>query len=366
MHREAHRSSVRSSAAVFSLALSLSLALGALALPVRIVTVPAAAADLVPVGFSQLPGWRDDDHARALRAFEISCGPLHPSVIEAWLDQAETTRAAPAPRRDGALEPACAALREAGGASAHDGAAARAFFEAWFAPFRVLPENSGHVTAYYEPVLAGSRERTDRFTAPLFALPHDLRPLDPQARPPGFPDHLTAARLTPAGPEPYPDRAALSDPRNWEGLEPLAWVEDPVDAYFIHIQGSVRLELRDGTSLRLGYAGKNGHPYRSAGRAMIERGIVPSAGMTAEAMKAWLKQNPDQAKAILAVNPSFVFFREIGAWARTRAPSAPRGCRSVPAAVLRSIRATSAMEPRSTSMPRCRPARPWAPKGSPG
>lgn len=283
----------------------------AMSAPAQAQTSRASAAE--PVAYESLAGWGKDNHLAALAAFERSCSGPHPSVVIAALSLAEQTRDATGPRRDPAVGPVCKALMEAGGADRFDAESARRFFEAWFEPFAVgLPDNApGHVTAYYEPVLDGALERDPDHPAPLFARPDDLVAVDPANKPAEFPENLTAARRMPAGLQPYPDRAALSQPEHQNGLVPLAWLRDEVDAYFVHIQGSVRVRLADGATLRLGYAGKNGLPYRSAGRAMIERGLVPEAGMTAEAMKAWLKANPDLAGDILAVNPSYVFFQVI-------------------------------------------------------
>ena len=293
------------------------------------------------VAFADLPGWADDDQLAALKALERSCSGPHPSVVEAALLFAEETRDAPGPRRDPALAPVCLALADAGGSAKFGHHSARAFFEAWFEPFRIVPQPSGagHVTAYYEPVLDGAIERDETHTVPLFARPADLIAVNDANRPAGFPAGLCAARKTEAGLIPYPDRAALNDPENWIGLEPVAWLADPVDAYFVHIQGSVRLRIADGGALRLGFAGKNGHPYRSAGKAMIERGLVPAAGMTSEAMKAWLKANPDIAPDVLGVNPSYIFFRRIEGLADDLGPI---GAEGVPLTAGRSL----AVDPR--------------------
>ncbi|MFN0265128.1 murein transglycosylase A [Tepidamorphus sp. 3E244] len=273
----------------------------------------AAEASIKRAHFADLPGWTDDDHLAALKAFEQSCTGPHPATIAASADTAEETRGAPKPRRAKSLVRACTALVASGGAGTFDGESARAFFERWFEPVLMTPkgEKAGRVTAYFEPQLAGSVAKTDRFAVPLFALPKDLVSVSSKSRPAGFPENLSAARRTTEGLTPYSDRGALADPEAWESLEPLAWIEDPVDAYFVHIQGSVRLALPDGSALRLGFAGKNGHPYASAGKEMIRRGLVPAAGMSSKAMSDWLKANPEIAPDILAVNPSYIFFRKI-------------------------------------------------------
>ncbi|MCC0016044.1 MAG: MltA domain-containing protein [Rhodobiaceae bacterium] len=305
---------------------------GTIAMNASAQTVTEGRAAGEPVSFASLDGWMQDDQLAALRTFERSCSGPHPSVVAAALAFAEQTRDAAVPRHDPALEPACKALIEAGGASRFDGESARRFFETWFEPVPVvLPGNApGHVTAYYEPELDGALAPDPNHPAPLYARPVDLVPVGPAKLPSGLPEGLTAARRTPAGLEPYPERAALSDPQGRNGLVPLVWLRNEVDAYFVHIQGSVRVRVADGSTMRLGYAGKNGHPYRSAGRAMIERGLVPEAGMTAEAMKAWLKAHPDLASDILAVNPSYVFFQVIEGLADELGPIGAEGVALTP------------------------------------
>ena len=309
--------------------------------PLMTEIVAADNATAEKVAFADIPGWNGDNHLAALQAFERSCSGPHPSVSETALSFAEETRDAPLPRRDVSLEPVCSALAQSGGSGKYDRAAARVFFESWFKPFRITTKvgSEGHVTAYYEPVLDGALKRDEKHTVPLFARPGDLVPITDENRPGGFPAGLAACRQTREGIIPYPDRAELSDPESWAGLEPVAWLADPVDAYFVHIQGSVRLHMADGGSLRLGFAGKNGYPYRSAGKAMIERGLVPAAGMTSEAMKAWLKANPNLAADILNVNPSYVFFRRIEGLADDLGPI---GAEGVPLTPKRSL----AVDPR--------------------
>lgn len=158
------------------------------------------------------------------------------------------------------------------------------FFERWFAPHALGP---GLVTGYYEPELRGAEVPGGGYEIPLFALPPEgeLRLLDRGA--------IEAGGL--AG----------------QGLE-LAWVDDPVDAFFLQIQGSGRISLPDGRVLRLGYAGRNAHPYRPIGRSLIDRGAIAREAMSMQAIRAWLgTAPPGEAAALLRENPAFVFFRPV-------------------------------------------------------
>lgn len=139
------------------------------------------------------------------------------------------------------------------------------------------------ITGYYEPELPARLMPEGAFVHPLYRLPAD----------PG----LTHAQIRAGG---------LAG----QGLE-IAYLADPVDAFFLQVQGSGRLRLPDGTVLRLGYAGKNGHPYRSLGKEMVARGLIAAADISADAIRAWLAAHPDQVTDLLLTNPSYVYFRVI-------------------------------------------------------
>ena len=254
--------------------------------------VIAAGHRLEPVSLDDIPGWREDDPLAALSAFRRSCGAL-----------------GPASRAAGLQAPCDAALELAEDA---DGAAARAFFERHFHAFQViLSDGEGILTAYYEPVVPGSRTRTDRFSVPLLALPPDHVVVGDDNRPPGFDADLIAARSTPEGLVPWPPRGEIEDGALDGIAEPVVFVEDPVDAFFIHIQGSTRIALADGSTMRVGFAGRNGYPYTSVGRVMQDRGIRPEGGLSMDGMRGFFRENPGQGRELMHENRSFIFFREI-------------------------------------------------------
>lgn len=192
------------------------------------------------------------------------------------------------------LDAALAAMRQ-GDPSAPTGDA-RDWFEATFRPGA---EIAGHFTGYYEPELDGSRTRTAGFSVPLHGAP---------------PDGTSAARAQIDG--------------TLAGFE-IAWVRDEVDRFFLQVQGSGRLRLTDGTVIRVGYAGKNGQPYVSIGKVLVERGIF-GADITADALKVWLRADPARGRDLMNENPSYVFFREV------TAEEGPRGTHC-PVTALRSL-----------------------------
>ena len=259
---------------------------------------PPSAATLPPVftaqPWSALPGWQDDRVDEAWPAWLASCRAL---VAR------ETTRA------DWTVP--CEA---AASVDARDAAAVRRYFEAQFTPWSVAfpsGRTTGLVTGYYEPLLLGSRTRTRTFTVPLYAPPDDLLTVDLASLHPELKDRRVRARVEGRRVVPYWTRAEIE-----RGAVPLAdkvlvHVADPLDAAFLQIQGSGRVELPDGSVMRVGYADQNGHPFRSIGRVLIERGELTRDTASMQAIKAWARRNPAKLEALLDENPSYVFFREV-------------------------------------------------------
>ncbi len=177
----------------------------------------------------------------------------------------------------------------------------------------------GLVTGYYEPILAGSRTRTERHRIPLYGVPQDLVVVDlaglhPELRGLRLRGRVDGRRLVP-----YWSRAEIEDRARVDGgasgaapgAPVLAWVEDPVELFFLQIQGSGQVALASGERIRLGYADQNGHPYRSLGRYLIERGELTLEQASMQGIKAWAAANPAKLQEALNVNASYVFFREL-------------------------------------------------------
>src|SRR5205085_1404254 len=235
---------------------------------------------LIPARYDQFAGWADDAVAAAIPAFLRSCaafqrapdtGPLTSRVKDVDFGSVADWR-----------EPCASAANLPAG----DDTAARRFFETGFVP--LLAGNNGVAeglfTGYYEISLNGSRKRGGPFQTPLYKRPAD-------------PKRLSRAEI---------EDGALAG----QGLE-LVWVDDPIDAFFLEIQGSGRVRLSEGGVLRVGYDGSNGQAYVPVGRLLLERGEIPREQVTMQAIRAWMKAHPKEGAALRRENPSFVFFREI-------------------------------------------------------
>lgn len=276
------------------------------------------AATLDPIAFTELPGWADDDHLAAMEAFRSSC----PAVI-----------AGKAGKVNGPdVEAMTAVCAVAMALPEQSRATARAFFERYFQPHRVVHEElEGLLTAYYEPIMEGSRTPGGRFRTPIFKRPPDLVTVVPETRG-AMPGKLTHARRTAAGLVPFASRAEIdAGALAGQNLE-ILYLNDPVDKFFLQIQGAGRIQLTDGTFVRVQYDGKNGHPYTSIGRYMIDKGLLAADKMSMGALGRWLKSDIERARLIMNQNASYVFFRELPADA-----TGPQGAIGVPLAAGRSF-----------------------------
>jgi membrane-bound lytic murein transglycosylase A len=187
-------------------------------------------------------------------------------------------------------------------------------------------------TGYYEPVLDARRSSSDGYERAVYGIPDDLitvdlADFDVEVDPPRLVGRVDGRRLVP-----YPDRDDIDFGEGLvSGAEILGFVADPVDVFFLHVQGSGTLVFPDGGRLRAGYAATNGRPYRSIGRLLIDDGLVTSEEMSMQAIRAYLEQHPDDVRRVLAYNPSYVFFR------RLAADGGPLGCYGEPLSAGRSI-----------------------------
>lgn len=256
-----------------------------------------------PVEFSGLDRWEADDHLAAFETFLRSAGPV--------LKSAEHGEPASKRKVPPALVAACRAAIELQ-STMPSASAAKRFFEEVFTPHRVAHNGAeGLLTGYYEPVIDGARAPEGRFKIPIFRRPPDLVNLVAESERGAMAHMLTHARKTQTGTEPYVTRSEIEDGAlAGRGLEFL-WLEDPVDTFFMHIQGSGRIRLPDGELIRVTYDGKNGHPYTSIGRYLIDAGLFPAGQMSLDALKRWLKDDPERGRTAMWQNKSFVFFREL-------------------------------------------------------
>lgn len=230
----------------------------------------AAGADVkyTVVDFADLDGWSEDDHTAALRVFRNTCQDMNDPD---WSALCALATSNPEPR---------------------------AFFELFFRPVLIEDGAEPLFTGYFEPELDGSLRRTDRFRYPLYAMPNEARDL-----------------------RPWLSRREIleTDVMKGRGLE-IAWVDDPVELFFLQVQGSGRIRLPSGQKLRVGYGGANGHQYKSIGQELVRRGVYEPHQVSAQVIKNWVRRNAEDGAELLYHSPSYVFFREVSEVPSDRGP----------------------------------------------
>lgn len=281
-----------------------------------------AAKPLQAAHWNDLPGWQDDDASAAWPAFLHSCRALNGKNGNAWKRVCDLGKQLKNP----------------------DSAAVRDFFERHFTPYAVVAadgKNEGMITGYYEPLLKGSRKHSKARPYPVLGVPDDLITVElaevsPETRHLRLRGRLQGNKLVP-----YWSRADIENDlqagrERWRD-KTLLWVDDAIELFFLQIQGSGRVRLPDGSLVRLGYADQNGHPYQSIGKALLDRGELKPGEASMQGIQAWARANPSKLQALLNVNPSYVFFRELPA-----SDDGPLGAQGVPLTGERSL----AIDPR--------------------
>ena len=255
---------------------------------------------LAPGRFADLPGWREDGVEAALSTFLRSCGRI----------EREKSRAAQSLGTLAEWREVCAGAAKV---PRGDREGARIFFETAFTPVAASNhgERTGLFTGYYEPTLHGSRKPGPRYPVPLYRRPPELVTVDLGLFRDEWKGRRIAGKVENRAFLPYPDRTAIRDGAlAGRGLE-LVWVDDPIDAFFLEIQGSGRIELAEGGVLRLGYAAQNGQPYFAIGRDLVERQAMKKEEVSLQSIRAWLLAHPKEAPRVLGRNRSYVFFEEL-------------------------------------------------------
>ncbi len=256
-------------------------------------SLPALPAQYLPVSWDALPGWRVDRTQEVWPALLAGCGALVRGNASSLWQEACTA----------------AALVQATHASE-----VRTFFEQYFNPYAVTSpdgRDTGLVTGYYEPLLMGSREPTASFRVPLYAPPEDLLTIDLTELYAELKDKRLRGRVEGKRVIPYWPRADIEAGKAMTRGRELAYVGDPVEAFFLQIQGSGRIALADGSVMRVGYADQNGQPYRAIGSVLADRGEIPLERTSMQNIREWGQRNPEKLSGILDANPSYVFFREV-------------------------------------------------------
>ena len=280
-----------------------------------------------PISFDDLPAWKEDDHLAAWKAFLASCGPLLKSG-----PREPTPGSAGLPQE--LLDVCSRAVASSKSTTPQTRQGARQFFEAHFQPNRVVGnDHDGLLTGYFEPDIKGSRTPDKTFKVPVYRRPHDLVNMVPESERGAKSAALTHQRKTDRGLEPYLTRTEIEEGGlAGLGLE-LFYLKDAVDVFFMQVQGSGRIELPNGDKVRITYDGKNGYPYNSIGRLLIDEGHLTADEMSLKSLKKWLKADKDRAKPVMRKNHSYVFFKELSG----EQAKAPMGVHCIPLQPLRSL-----------------------------
>lgn len=258
---------------------------------------------LTVASYRELPGWQSEDWKDFDTALTRSCERIARRAPESAFS------GNPLYGTNHQWQVACEAYTSV---DKVDPAATRAFFEAYFTPYSVTRgvDKDGLFTGYYESSLRGSRTRSAEYNIPLHARPDDLVMVNLGE----FRDELKgqriAGRVTDGNLKPYETRAEILAGK-LKDEKVLVWVDDPVEAFFVQVQGSGVVQLDDGSIMRIGYAGQNGHIYYAIGRELVKRGVMPKEDVSMQSIRAWLEANPAQADELMNTNKSYVFFREI-------------------------------------------------------
>ena len=273
--------------------------------------VPVEIDPLHQVTFSDLPLWQENTPAAALDTFLNSCRAIA--------------------RRPEWSEVCAESLFVAPG----DEQAARYFFENYFTPWQLINEDgtdTGTITGYYVPEMAGSRVPDELYRYPLYSQPADLLTIDLSEVYPELANYRLRGRVDGNRVVPYFDRGEIDGTAQPLVGNELLWVADPVELFFLHIQGSGRVLLPDGEKVMLNYANQNGHRYHSIGKLLLERGAMSREQMSMQNIRKWVNENPEAGRKLLDENPSYVFFREL-----EKGVESPPGAMGIPLSAERSL-----------------------------
>ena len=250
---------------------------------------PAEPARYTRASFNDLPGWQQDDPRPGWQAWLVSCRTL-------------------AKRAD--WKSACQAAQRVDGQNPQ---AIRDYFAQRFTVWQLSSGSAttGLITGYYEPMLTGSRQRTAQSTVPLYAPPRDLVSRPPELQTVSSAGPLQRSRRDGSRLVPYYTAADIAAGKGPSPTEALVWVNDPIEAIFLQIQGSGRVQLADGSFVRLGFADHNGYPYQSIGRYLIQKGELKSHQASMQGIQDWARRNPERLPELYAANPRYVFFRPL-------------------------------------------------------
>ena len=268
---------------------------------------------LSPSQFADLPVTRDEDWEQALKAFQVSCTTMQHHSL--WREACRNAQGMPQ-------------------------GLARAFFEGNFELWKVSAKDSqsgffidkGLMTGYFEPILRASRVRHGIYQYPIYGVPDDLITVELDSIHPQLKGLRLRGKLQGRKLVPYDDRKGIATRKDLEKKHVICWADDPVEAFFLQIQGSGRVLLDNGSLLRIGYADQNGHPYRSLGAWLIENAGLTRDEMSMQRIKQWVRDNPQRRQELLNANPNFVFFAEREGYSDDQGPVGAQGVPLTPLA----------------------------------
>ncbi len=268
---------------------------------------------LSPSQFADLPATRDEDWEQALKAFQVSCTTMQHYSL--WREACRNAQGMPQ-------------------------GLARAFFEGNFELWKVSAKDSqsgfftdkGLMTGYFEPILRASRVRHGIYQYPIYGVPDDLITVELDSIHPQLKGLRLRGKLQGRKLVPYDDRKGIASRKDLEKKHVICWADDPVEAFFLQIQGSGRVLLDNGSLLRIGYADQNGHPYRSLGAWLIENAGLTRDEMSMQRIKQWVRDNPQRRQELLNANPNFVFFAERTGYSDDQGPVGAQGVPLTPLA----------------------------------
>ena len=271
----------------------------------EVATSPTGVLNFQQAAWNDLPGWEDDDVANALPALQKSCNRINKKAPDAAIGR---------DRRYGNASQWAAACTAIATIPQGNNAAARATIERMFTPWSSATggKNTGLFTGYYEAALNASHTRTGYYQTPLHARPSDLVMVDLGNFRPELKGQRIAGRVIDGNLKPYEDRSEILAGKLPPGQERvLAWVDDPIEAFFVQIQGSGVLSYPDGSTRRIGYDGQNGHVYTAVGKELVASGALSKDEVSMETIRAWLVAHPRMGRDMMNRNRSYVFFKDM-------------------------------------------------------
>lgn len=270
--------------------------------------------------FGALPGWKEDNFSGISQAFGRSCKRLLKRGSSGFLAKDQ---------RWGSLQDWQERCRIFEGVS-NDQKSQKSFFEQHFVPYEIRAgrEEEGLFTGYYEASLKGSYKKHGKYQVPVHAKPNDLVMVSLGEFREDLKGRRIAGRVSNGRLKPYEDRADITE--GDIASDVLIWVDDAIDKFFLQIQGSGLVRMDDGSTVRVGYDGQNGHPYFAIGRDLIHQGELTKDNVSLQTIRAWLKANPHKAQDVMNKNASYVFFRKLS-------DEGPIGGEGIPLTPLRSL-----------------------------